>query len=613
MKITAITIENFRSINEIELPLEDSMKQKCRILLGVNESGKSNFLKAIALLDENLFKDIKYSKDCNKEGEKNGQPIVLTYYLEIENLKSFAEKLVEQGIPETLAKKIKINTLYRMLYIDSDDRHSDSVEFYLQDDPIFEGYLIKEGKIQPISEVYDGDVTLTKENIEQFVGPNTKLLSKIGLETIIEEKFKNTIKGWMPKVIFWEYDEKYLLNKPIDLNAFATDQSISVPLRNIFHIAGIKEIGSRIKLISASMEKTRQLEEELTTSITNYINNVWREHEVNLKVCIENMQCAVLIEDKDDTAPKYNINQRSDGFKQFISILLNLSAENATEQMKGSLVLIDEPEVHLHPSGVRYLRDELLKISENNTVFIATHSIYMVDRQNLGRHFKVEKNRSKTVISQIPDDNPYMEEVIYESLGTSIYELIEPNMIVFEGKTDKDLFDAFTAKFKQDIKPKNVGTISADGVDKMPRYTKFFNGKMVNGFFVTDSDQTGKDYKKIMIDSDTKLLQKKVFEINDILDQKKKVTLEDLFPIDIIEKCLLDQFKVSLTLDPNQPVMDQIERKNKELKGKMDPELVKKELTRGILKDIAKLTKEEAKKKYSVYLAFASNLHKKLG
>jgi predicted ATP-dependent endonuclease of OLD family len=112
--------------------------------------------------------------------------------------------------------------------------------------------------------------------------------------------------------------------------------------------------------------------------------------------------------------------------------LLNISAENSTNSLANKIIILDEPEVHLHPSGIKYLRDELFNISKNNIVFISTHSVYMIDKKNLSRHYKVSKEKSLTEIMQIPEDNPYMDEVIYEALGTSIYEIIEPNMLVFE-------------------------------------------------------------------------------------------------------------------------------------------------------------------------------------
>ena len=113
------------------------------------------------------------------------------------------------------------------------------------------------------------------------------------------------------------------------------------------------------------------------------------------------MQFCIFIEEKDRMSEKYDFNQRSDGFKHFFSILLNLSAENKTGQLKNNIILLDEPELHLHPSGQKYLRDELLKIAENNLVIYATHSIYMVDKLNIDRHLSIKKQEGITKLSTI--------------------------------------------------------------------------------------------------------------------------------------------------------------------------------------------------------------------
>jgi 5S rRNA maturation endonuclease (ribonuclease M5) len=235
----------------------------------------------------------------------------------------------------------------------------------------------------------------------------------------------------------------------------------------------------------------------------------------------------------------------------------------------------------------------------------------MVDRQHLERHYKVEKNESFTTLQPIPANNPYVEEVVYEALGTSIYELIQPNMVVFEGKIDKDLFDAFTKKYARDIKPKKVGTISADGVSKMPTYTKFFDGKMVKGYFLTDSDQEGKNIKKNLTEEG--IVKGGIFEINDILDLEKPATVEDLFPAEIIQACVSELFGVSLQLDPKQAFIKQIEQRNREEKGKInDMEALKKKIVEYILSEIATLNKANCRSKYSTYLTFVEELHKKI-
>ena len=76
------------------------------------------------------------------------------------------------------------------------------------------------------------------------------------------------------------------------------------------------------------------------------------------------------------------MDERSQGFKHFISLILHLSISNKKEKCKDQIIIIDEPENHLHPSGIRYMRDELIKIGKNNYVFVATHSPFMIDNKN---------------------------------------------------------------------------------------------------------------------------------------------------------------------------------------------------------------------------------------
>jgi predicted ATP-dependent endonuclease of OLD family len=47
MKLSYVTIHNHRSIKHLDINFD----QKCRILVGINESGKTNILQALNLLD----------------------------------------------------------------------------------------------------------------------------------------------------------------------------------------------------------------------------------------------------------------------------------------------------------------------------------------------------------------------------------------------------------------------------------------------------------------------------------------------------------------------------------------------------------------------------------
>lgn len=89
---------------------------------------------------------------------------------------------------------------------------------------------------------------------------------------------------------------------------------------------------------------------------------------------------------------KYTFEDRSDGFKKFISVLLMISTK-ARSNMIGErdIILIDEPDQSLYPTSARFLKEELLKISEKAKLIYSTHSQYMIDSTCIDRHIIVEK------------------------------------------------------------------------------------------------------------------------------------------------------------------------------------------------------------------------------
>ncbi len=612
MNVQSVEISNFRSIKNQTFAFASVSDRTCSILLGKNESGKSNILKAIALLDETYLADINYAVDCNKDAEKEEDSIEIRYSLDLANFKFYTKKFVEDGMHIELVMCIQPIAVHRCITIEKNNAKENSIDINLKENGKFSKFVIKGDEIKPIVELYSGNEVVNASNVTVLVGEGWKILSKISLELFLQKKYYEFIDERIPNVVYWEYDEKYLINQRIDLNIFKDKNGICIPLRNVFHIAGIDKIKERLELVSNSPEKRKQLEDELSKSITRYINGVWKEHEINVRVDIESMQCSIMIEDKDNAAPKYSMNQRSDGFKQFISILLNLSAENSTDKLKNKIILLDEPEVHLHPSGIRFLRDELLNIAKNNVVVIATHSIFMIDKKNLNRHYGVHKEGSVTTVERLSDENPYQDEVVYEALGTSIYELVQENMIIFEGKIDRDLFDAFTKKYVIDFKPANYGSISADGVEKIPNYTKFLNRKMVSGFVITDSDKAGQGIKKKVLEEDG-FTNKNVFEIRDLATSVPEgATVEDLLPKEVIIKCITKQWNLVVEIDENKAVMKQIETKNKDLKGKLDPDEVKAAIIQAVLADVKSLNKADCKEKYGRYVKFITEMHKRI-
>lgn len=611
MILSGIQVQNYRSIIDQTISINEIAGSKTEILLGKNESGKTNFLKAISLINEET--PFNYSIDCNKSAKKEKEEVEIALIYSNEYFNSKQKQFPNWGIPSKITSLVEIHTVKFKYIFDENNVRSKVLHIWIKPNSEFNNYAFNNSDktISPVSELYVGKEKITKENVAAELGSNFTLLRNVDIETILESAFEEEVFDNLPNCVFWSWQEKYLLNGAVNLETFKADPNSSIPLRNIFHIAGISNIEDRINLIASDLEERTQLKQELSFHITKYINKAWPEHKINLYVEIEGTQCYVMVEEQDDSIPKYNMDQRSDGFKQFIAILLNLIIETERDTSGKQIIILDEPEIHLHPSGVKYLREQLIRMGKENILFVATHSIYMVDKLSLARHFKVQKEKAITTINQIEKNNPYEEEVIYEALGTSMYEHIQPNMILFEGKTDKDLFDAFSYKFRQEIKPLGVGTISADGVEKMPQIAKFMNNNFVNGYVMVDSDSDGVRIKNQLIKDNQSFTAKNAFEINDIKNLKKASTLEDLIPFEYIRSLIQRLHGVDLDFD-NSPIVNQLNAHNKNLKGKLNIKELKGKIAQEIINDISKMSKKVAKENFKLYHSFVEQLHKKV-
>jgi predicted ATP-dependent endonuclease of OLD family len=106
--------------------------------------------------------------------------------------------------------------------------------------------------------------------------------------------------------------------------------------------------------------------------------------------------CEVVIDDGNPTS----IKRKGDGVKSLAAISL---MRGARDQDKASILALEEPESHLHPSAIHALVDVLEEIIEDHQVIITTHCPLFVDRVNLQRNVLVSDSKAKpaTSVSEI--------------------------------------------------------------------------------------------------------------------------------------------------------------------------------------------------------------------
>lgn len=559
MKIKKVIIDNFKSIDHIELDFDKVGDSYTKIFVGINESGKSNILEALSYFkvpDNN----VSFDNFCNQKIEDRDTCSIF-FELEFDPETPFVLNKVNGKGPGV---NISLTNITKKVFLSKNtNRFEGSYNFdiTLLDDNLFV-------KDISTSSQYGGGRVIKKDIVtEAEKDENSELLTIKHIEHIYNDTIIKYVENSEPVVSVWKSSSEYLLSN-VNLNAFSKNVNSNKPLRNIFYLSGYtdqKAIADAISKIKIPKYRSA-LSSKLNTAINSYINKVW-SNKINIVIEItETGLLTFLIKDQgvENEHNRYEITERSQGAQQFLSLILSLSLEAENHERKNELILIDEPEVHLHPSGIRDIGKELLKVGYENYVFLATHSPFIIDKNHKERHYIVKKNKNAiTEIVRIKEpDNIIDDEVLKEAFGINVYkDLLNPHSILVEGASDKIILQKVFSLLGR----KDIGITNGHGtnIDTLASKMNFDN---ISVLVITDDDKDGKKHKEDIIGIGGVFNENNVFTIRDlegrIIDQG---TIEDALGIDYIwsqfRNFYLNQFGQELSgfnLVDNQPVLSQI-------------------------------------------------------
>lgn len=361
MTLDSIRIENYRSIVDLIFDLEDLADGTDTYgLIGINEVGKSTILKALALKDglkNEAGETLPLAKDFNDPSKQ-----VKIEYLYVLNEEDIVEvkNYLAAGIPT----------------FDPTDIDFTEVKLIIAFDHVAPGTPIISAEIK-------GLPLENKDFIQVLEQTKTIMLTKAHSS------------------IFWTAESRYLISQPINLATFAQQpEDTSIPLKNCFALAGMtskESINARIALITDSTER-ELLKDELGKKVTEHIKKRWPNHPIVITFDISDGVINFHVHDSGARGKAKTADQRSDGFKQFVSFLLTVSAQNQNQELSNTILLLDEPETHLHPQAQLDLLNELIELTQsdkNNIIFFATHSNYMIDKVDLSRNYRITKDLDK--------------------------------------------------------------------------------------------------------------------------------------------------------------------------------------------------------------------------
>lgn len=517
MKLNRVQIKNFRSIRDIEI----NFVLPCRVLVGINESGKSNILNALALLsdDYNPVKKDDLREALAHEGQIKESEVTFIFRFE----KPESDKLVEVVSAKIIAgiknpdvvffgkKKLSVkefcSTRNEGLYSADILEEKKKINYWSFD----EKYKLLEDWKKPTS-VCPADFQIElkgqKYQLSQYKLVRTNDLENIPegyledasikeFEDLVGDAITEITKENLPKALFWEYDEENILPGFVKITEFAENPDTCIPLKNMFTLAGVKDIkGGLEEKSKLSNNQFQNYLKNIAKKTTSYFRSAWKEYkniEFSLKLDGDKIIPGITEENT------YDFARRSDGFKRFATFLLMISVNVKMDNLRNTLLLVDEADASLHPTGARCLRDELIKISKKNYVVYSTHSIFMIDSGDISRHYIVKKKDEITNIEQAQTSNIADEEVLYNALGHSVFAILKEKNIIFEGWKDKRLFQIALENTSAEIKKKykDAGICHARGAKSMKAITPMIELAKRKCLILSDSDSPAKEQKKL--------------------------------------------------------------------------------------------------------------------
>jgi predicted ATP-dependent endonuclease of OLD family len=157
-----------------------------------------------------------------------------------------------------------------------------------------------------------------------------------------------------------------------------------------------------------------------------------------------------------------------------------------------NILLVEEPEIHLHPALETSMMRYLKAIGQECQIFITTHSTNFLDTAEMRNVYLASRNDS-TIVQLINVEEA--EQSIPRELGIRLSSLFMFDRLVFvEGPTDEDVIREWASISKINLAQASIGFVPMGGVRNFTHFAteatiNFLSKRRVAMFFLLDRDE----------------------------------------------------------------------------------------------------------------------------
>lgn len=588
MKLISVTIDKYKCI---ESPQTFEVNDGITILVGMNESGKTSVLEAIAktkfFQDDDSFKfnltfdyPRKWKKNVDKSGE-NPVAVVCTYELEGCDINRIEDDL---GKDVVLSRQISRTVHYdnsvtiSMIHIDK----KRIIKNFLKEANIYSESLCEKLEMvnssqelaDVISEYKDETKIQGIKTLQKlFESPKVNWKDQVGWYV-----FNKLIAPYFPKFLY--YDEYYSLPSRISLEKIQNNSSnITEEEKTAKALIELADINIQELVQSTNFEAFKAELEATQENISDVLFKYWKtnknlsiafdidkiEKNANYGTQIVEHVLDIRVRNKGVTLPLRN---RSKGFNWFFSFLVWFKKIQEDKNSK-YILLLDEPGLNLHASAQKDLLEFIEDLSNDYQILYTTHSPFMIPSEHLDRVRTVlETDKGSVISNSIQEKDPNTLFPLQAALGYDIAQnlFISPKNLLVEGVSDlmylQVMSNVLLSLGREGLKD-DITIVPVGGLDKVATFISLLRGQELQIACLLDTFTDAKGKAKIEDLIVGKIIQKnKIKFFDEFVEDFCQADIEDIFTkedyLKIYNEAFGKEIKVSDLNESIKPIIIQL-------------------------------------------------------
>lgn len=582
--IDRIRVRNYRSIQNSGWV---EMDEPITTLVGGNEAGKTNFLEAITLLGdvrevtEDELCDFKYDGLANKEKSE-----ILILEAEVPSRRIhpergrtvFGRKIVRKATVEgEVIEYVEDNSSESQVIVRRYADGTHRLDFQEDNEEEWEylRYLIsnrieqiKYGvEVQQIGRELSSSLEKLRRHFERSEGDDKVIQALNEIETyllenreLITESVKdsdseksagklidettsiiNSYKGEKGILLFHSdlvrFPDIRLFNQIDEVtNEVKIKELRDTPEDNPAYMSLLQYAGLKPEqLPELDSGQIRERRQRVGEKLSDLLKEYWDQGSIDIKVELSGGRVSLHLYDESEA--RKQPSDRSTGLRWFLSFLTQVIAQSE-EGFGDSLILLDDPGVHLHPKGHRDLRKALQKLAKDNQLIYSTHAPYMIDTDRLERIRVVERDEETmgTKVTKLGQKDTTSDDSlapVRASLGATFSDslLSSAYTILVEGFEDRIYLNRFSEYFRRTGNGPYFGAdikiVDCGGASKTNYMSRLVSAEGYDYAVLLDDDNAGRQAGEALIEE--KIDPTRVCLVSDCINAENEATIEDLF------------------------------------------------------------------------------------